>query len=263
VAPIPLDPGAAQPALNGPLPHLRPGGYARAVETPPAPLLLLLPGMGANDRLLAPQREVFPNLCVPPWLPAEPTESLAQYAARFAPGLEHYRADWIGGVSFGGFVALELAKHLRVRGVVLIASARSVAALRPSFRSLGPLAARAINPRLFPRGALKGALRVLLGPMGRAEADELTHQALAIDPAFLRWAVRAALGWPGVPALPCPVLHIHGSADRVLPRSRVRPDVTIAGAGHIVNMTHPGEVNSAITALIQGRQGPPIEHAAQ
>jgi predicted esterase len=74
--------------------------------------LILFAGMGADERLFAPQREAFPQLVVPKWIEPVPGESLAEYARRFAeyvdPGVECY----VGGASFGGFVALEVARHL-------------------------------------------------------------------------------------------------------------------------------------------------------
>src|ERR1043165_10147598 len=81
--------------------------------------LLLLPGMGADERLLAPQRAEFPDLVVPRWIPALRGESLADYARRLASSLGPAQDRWIGGVSLGGMVALEMAPILRPRGVVL------------------------------------------------------------------------------------------------------------------------------------------------
>ena len=45
--------------------------------------LLLLPGLGADRRLFEPQRQAFPQLVVPPWIPPRKT--------RIAAGLR--RAD--------------------------------------------------------------------------------------------------------------------------------------------------------------------------
>ena len=46
--------------------------------------LILLPGLGADRRLLEPQRREFPQLVVPPWIPPRTDESLPDYAARMA-----------------------------------------------------------------------------------------------------------------------------------------------------------------------------------
>src|SRR5436190_23824532 len=89
--------------------------------------VIFLPGMGATHELAAPQRSLLPSLEVPPWIPPHRRETLASYAARFAATLSRQPPDWIIGVSFGGFLALELAPLVRPRGVVLVASSTSVA----------------------------------------------------------------------------------------------------------------------------------------
>jgi pimeloyl-ACP methyl ester carboxylesterase len=89
--------------------------------------VVLLPGMAADERLFEPQRRAFPNLIVPPWIEPEPCEPLAAYARRMAARLNSSDLLLIGGVSFGGIVALEMADHLGLAECVLISSIRSPA----------------------------------------------------------------------------------------------------------------------------------------
>lgn len=68
----------------------------------------------------------------------------------------------------------------------------------------------------------------------------------ATPPAFIRWASSAIFSWPGVPELPMPIHHVHGDRDRLIPIHRVTPDRVIAGAGHLLNITHADAVNDFI-----------------
>ena len=94
--------------------------------------LILLPGLGADHRLLEPQRRAFPQLIVPPWIPPRKNESLPDYAARMAETVTPSRDVplVLGGVSFGGMLAYEMARHLKPDAVVLIASCRNRRGLR-------------------------------------------------------------------------------------------------------------------------------------
>src|SRR5207237_7796437 len=87
----------------------------------------------------APQREAFANLMVPKWIPPQSNESLAGYAARLARQVDiagKLGPCFIGGASFGGFVALEMARHLDAKACFLIGSVRSPDQLPLRIRAL-------------------------------------------------------------------------------------------------------------------------------
>lgn len=102
--------------------------------------IILLSGMAADERLFEAQVAAFPNLQVQPWMPPLPGESLRQYAARLAPLVDPGRTCLVGGASFGGVVALELAARLSALGCILIGSIRSPAGLPWQWRLLQPFA---------------------------------------------------------------------------------------------------------------------------
>ncbi|HEY0140718.1 MAG TPA: hypothetical protein VGF48_07470 [Thermoanaerobaculia bacterium] len=76
--------------------------------------LLLLPAVGADRRLFDSQRSCAAELHVIEWIdPAAPDEPLAHYAQRLASSVDTSRPFVLGGASFGGMVALQLARHVR------------------------------------------------------------------------------------------------------------------------------------------------------
>jgi pimeloyl-ACP methyl ester carboxylesterase len=202
--------------------------------------VVLLPGMAADERLFEPQRRSFPGLIVPPWLEPEPCEPLASYARRMAARLDASRPIVIGGVSFGGIVALEMAEPLGLAECVLISSIRAPAEMPWRLRVLRSLAT--FGPDRL--GVMAGwAARWLAPSMPRAMARRLGRLA-APQSAFLRWACWAALHWQPTPgARRTRVRQIHGSADRTFPIRYTHPDRIVTGGGHLLTLTHPAEVN--------------------
>ena len=223
--------------------------------------LLLLPGLAADRRLLAPQRAAAPDLAVPDWLPPRPEEGLPAYAKRCAEAwvfgdgtaASPDRPFRLGGVSFGGMVALEIGRALLdagapPAGVFLIASCRSRDAVTGGFRL------RASAGSLLPAGAV----RAVLGGFGArrfARREGLTGDwpatlaAMGRDtnvPALFRFA-RMAAAWDlsaGEAARPgFPVYQIHGERDPVIPCRPQDCDVVLPGAGHLINVTHADAVN--------------------
>ena len=208
--------------------------------------LVFLPGLGADARLFEAQRRAFPTLEVPRWLAPPDQEPLERFAARMASGVAPDAVLYLGGVSFGGMVALEMARHLRPRGVFLIGSCSNPGELPTYTRFLG----RAL--RIFPARISKAPdkirplLRLKFGAATK-EHEELLFQMLLDTPiSFLRWGCRAILDWKPAGPPPVPVWRIHGAADHLIPASLVRADRVVEGAGHLVNLTHPQEVERFI-----------------
>jgi pimeloyl-ACP methyl ester carboxylesterase len=201
--------------------------------------LILLSGMAADARLFAAQRAAFPGLRVPAWIAPRPRESLCSYAGRLARHIDPGRPCVVGGASFGGIVAVELAVHVHARACVLIASVRSPGELPWWCRLLRPAAA------LGPEGLGRLAGLVAAAPsLSPGAAPHLRHLS-APEAAFQRWASWAVLTWrPSRGARQVRVYQIHGGADRTLPVRYTRPDVVVAGGGHLLAVTHPQAVNA-------------------
>ena len=210
--------------------------------------LILFSGMGADERVFGPQRDAFPNLVVPKWIAPIPGETLAGYAARFARQIDPGRPCFIGGASFGGMVAVEVGRHLRhLLGCFLIGSVRSPRELPVRLRVLRPAIPFSQQlPFSWLAPAARAALP-LVEMFSSASACGMARQVADSDPEFLRWACGAVLGWEQTGAEPAfPIHQIHGGRDVILPCRLTRPDVVVPRAGHVLTLSHPGEVNDFI-----------------
>ena len=214
--------------------------------------LILFSGMGADERVFAPQKAAFPHLFVPPWAPPVAGESLPSYAARLAAKIDPGRPFYIGGASFGGMVAVEAARRLpHVLGCILIGSVRSPRELPARVRALRPAARVASR---VPMGWLPPVARSAVPAFDRwssPAACGMARQVADADPAFLRWACAAVLTWeaPAEPP-PFPVHQIHGDRDVILPWRRTKPDVLVPGGGHVLTLSHPRGVNEFLRARV-------------
>lgn len=216
------------------------------MDQKPKKRLVLLPGLGADARLLEPQRAAFPSLEVPDWLPHLPEEALPDYARRMAATIVPSPVFFLGGVSFGGMVALEMAQYLHPAAVILIASCRTGQALAPHLRYFVKFAS-ILPQRAFDAG--QGLTPLFIQKFGRMTPEQREwFEAILSDvtPAFVRWGIGAITDWEGQLTLPMPVYHIHGSDDELIPVKSVRADRVIHGGGHLLNVTHAAAVNAFI-----------------
>lgn len=209
--------------------------------------LILFPGLGADHRLLEPQRLAFPDMIVPAWIqPRSGSETLPEYAARMAERVQpsRERPVVLGGVSFGGMLAYEMARHLKPDAVVLIASCRTRRSLRPIY-GVG----RLLLP-VLPVATWQIA-KLLAGPVMRLRFDApAARRDMAVamfresDSRFMHWVLQAILNWEPSPLVGVRVLQIHGRRDRLIPAQRVEADEIIPDGGHLINLTHADRVNA-------------------
>jgi hypothetical protein len=98
--------------------------------------LFVLSGIGGDERLFDAQRAVRDIRPISWILPADPREPLIDFASRLSRQLPINEPFDIGGSSFGGMIALELARHTSPRHVFLFGSCCSPDAIAPSLRAL-------------------------------------------------------------------------------------------------------------------------------
>ena len=208
--------------------------------------LVLLPGLGADARLFDAQRERFANIEVPPWLPNRDGETLADYAARMARTVDSSQPFYLGGVSFGGMVAQEMARHLPAAGVFMIATCRSGRCIAPHLRYFAQFS-RILPRRTFEVGQCLSSLFVKkFGDLSEDQRHDFESMLDGVCPDFVRWGIIAITAWPGDVPLSMPVHHIHGADDQLIPVKNVQPDEIVPGGGHLINVTHADAVNRFI-----------------
>ena len=159
--------------------------------------LMLMPGLGADAALFEPQRRRVSAVGGSPVDSSKKNESLSAYAARMAEMIEPPPSGpWIlGGVSMGGMIAYEMARHRKPDAVVLIASCRTRQSLRHGFHAGAhvvpwlPVGIWSVAKWLAP-SVLAGSRRY-----DAAAQSRLVRMFQEMDSAFMHWALSAILGW--------------------------------------------------------------------
>ncbi|GAO45569.1 alpha/beta fold hydrolase [Flavihumibacter petaseus] len=209
--------------------------------------LYFIPGLGADKR-------VFRHIHLPEpfeivhveWLKPEKNESLKHYAIRMAEQFDRSQKWGVVGLSFGGMLATEIQQAFHPDRTVLISSSAGSSQIPPYFRSLGALKLH----RYLPIGIFKQAS--LAKRIFTTETDEDKRLLRAIiqesDPAFIRWAIGAIIGWKSENTPP-DLFHIHGTRDNLLPIRYLHPTHVVAGGGHLMIMNRAMEVNQMLIEI--------------
>lgn len=106
--------------------------------------------------------------------------------------------------------------------------------------------------KLAPAGFLKRAafIRTLFfGPHGSRQKEVFAAIIKDSDFRFNKWAIWAILHWNNK-TVPGNLVHIHGSADRLLPIRKVKADYVVKGGNHLMVMNQPETVSDILRQLI-------------
>ena len=230
--------------------------------------LWLLPDLGTDSRLLAPQITYFSDVALPPSADYKTCATVADYAVRTADRWLSEKSSetptnksfFIGGIGFGGILALELARELASRsicpaGVLLVGSVRSKANIPSSLRLT--LSLLGCLPVAMGRWRLTSMFQKIASSetMNPNQTRLLQEMAREADWPLVRWQSQAMIGWnrnrAEFEASGFPIFQLHGRGDR---RFRVpsAEDATLLIHGkQLINLSLAAEVNRWIESILR------------
>lgn len=210
--------------------------------------IYLISGMGSDERIFRylrfPKEYIVHHLH---WLPTIPGESIADYAARMAKGIEHDNPCLLG-VSFGGMISLEIARQRPVEKVILISTIKHTSE-KPGYfgwvKRLGLLALLKLPDTLIFRRRnfiVKRFLNIETAEDRQLISDYI--QKTSYD--YLRWAIPVVIHWENE-FVPSSFIHIHGNKDIPFPVRNIKPTHTIAGGGHFMVHNRAAQINEILS----------------
>lgn len=208
----------------------------------------LMPGMGANPR-------IFEFISLPDgfdinllsWILPEKNEPLDRYALRMCDRVKHKNPILIG-VSFGGVLVQEMAKHIDCKKVIIISSVKSNEELPNHMK----LAQWTNAHRLLPTQWIKNIETFALFVFGKGIQRRLEHYKRYLserDPEYLNWAIDRLVNW-NRNAPDQSVIHIHGAQDSVFPVKNIQdPFIKIEG-DHAIILTKSDWFNKNLPKIM-------------
>jgi pimeloyl-ACP methyl ester carboxylesterase len=208
-----------------------------------------MPGLAAStaifERIALPS-EVFEMRTLEWEIPLD-NESLTAYAQRITKKIEHENPVLIG-VSFGGILVQEMAKHIAVRKVIIISSVKS----NLEFPRRMKIAKTTKAYKLIP-------MRLILNVESLAQFSfgEKVNQRLKLyekflsvrDIRYLNWAVEQVILWDRTVADKS-VVHIHGDLDDVFPIKYIKDCTVVKGGTHIMILNKYKWLNENLPQII-------------
>lgn len=210
--------------------------------------IYFLSGLGADET-------VFHDLVLPNvdrvylnWMEPLPDESMEAYAKRMAARIDD-KDPIIIGLSFGGMMAMEIARLITVKQLILISSAKIRREIPPYFRLCRYVPLHKIVPLPLVAGS-NWLLGFFFGVRNFSQKEQLKNIILNTTKGFNQWAIHALVNWKNE-TIPAPVFHIHGNVDKLLPLTFIRADVVIEGGNHFMVMQKAKEISTHILKVLE------------
>jgi pimeloyl-ACP methyl ester carboxylesterase len=209
--------------------------------------LYIFSGLGADERVF--QRLDFSGFSTTfiKWIVPQEKETIEHYANRLIEQITTTKPTLIG-LSFGGLIAVEVAKIIETEKVILIASTKTRNEVPLYYRFAGQLGLH----KLLPTGLLKDSNFItdwFFGTSSTFDKKLLKQILIDTDPIFLKWAIDKVVRWTNQTPTKN-IFQIHGTSDRIFPISFVKSKVKIKNGGHLMILNKADELNKIIRQLL-------------
>lgn len=211
-------------------------------------IIYCISGLGADARVF--QKLKFQgyrpvHIC---WEEPGRQESISGYAQRLT---EQITSEYpiIIGLSFGGIIAVEIAKQIATEKIILISSTKNQQEVPTYFQIFRWLPIH----RLFPAKFLLwlGQLFAIWFFSLESKDERQLLRAILNDTnaKFMKWAIDQVITWKNELILDN-VFHIHGKSDRIFPFNFVHEDFSVAQGGHFMIMNKAEYISNLIQKIV-------------
>ena len=212
-----------------------------------------MPGLAAStaifERIQLPEADFEVHLLA--WEIPKANESLDEYAKRIAEKIKLKNPVLIG-VSFGGILVQEMARHLNTRKVIIISSVKS----NFEFPRRMKIAKTTKAYKLIPMSLILNLENLAKFSFGAKinHRLKLYRKFLSVrDIGYLEWAVEKVILWDR--AVPDEsVVHIHGDMDDVFPIKYIQGCTVVKGGSHIMILNKYRWFNANLAAIILNKK---------
>jgi pimeloyl-ACP methyl ester carboxylesterase len=201
-------------------------------------------GLGADERVFSKLQLTGCEIHYIKWVQPDKNETIESYAARLCKQVAHKEPVLIG-VSFGGMVAVEIAKLISCKKIFLVSSIKNSSAIPLWINLAGKSRLNKIIPLKRKGGFFISIENYFLGPETEQEKWLVNEFRQSVDKYFLYWSVNQILNWRNQVIHPN-IIHLLGDKDKFFSVKKAKPDYIIRNGTHFMIYNRASEVSKLI-----------------
>jgi pimeloyl-ACP methyl ester carboxylesterase len=202
--------------------------------------LYLFSGLGADKRIFQKLDLSGYSVNYIEWKVPLDGETIEHYASRLLSQITAPNPTLIG-LSFGGIMAIEVAKLIETEKVILISSIKSGNEVPFYYRWMAQAGLHKHIPSKFFKST-NFITNWLFGTVTPFDQQLLKEIMGDTNPDFFRWALGQIVQWKNQTLLKN-LVHIHGTGDRILPIRFSGYDILVENGGHFMTLNRSDEIN--------------------
>jgi pimeloyl-ACP methyl ester carboxylesterase len=210
--------------------------------------IFLIPGLGADCRIFKNlsfkgHEVIYANL-----VEADKTDTLASYAPKLIDQYHITKGSILIGNSLGGMLAVEIAKLVSLKKVILISSIKTAGEAPGYFSFFRKVPVYNILPRkLFT--SVDFLMELVFGEMAKDDKSLFIDMLKKSSVPFLKWAMGAALHWDNK-FVPKNLYLITGDKDLVFPYKRIKDAIIVKGGTHVMIFDKAEEIDKILMKIL-------------
>ncbi|MDX5348142.1 MAG: alpha/beta hydrolase [Hymenobacteraceae bacterium] len=208
----------------------------------------LISGLATDDRVFKHLQLQDVEVRYLPWLKPDPDESMEHYAQRMCGFVDTHSLPILIGYSFGGIMAIEMAKQIPTAKVITISSINTLKELPWNLTLVKATAVYKYLPAK-PFAKIYPLTYFIFGTETREEEKMLKQIVRDADPDLLNWSVAKMLNWSGE-TTGSSVYRIHGTHDRVFPYRLTKKAIPIKNGTHLMVISKAKELSAVLNKII-------------
>ncbi len=205
--------------------------------------IYIFTGLGADERVFHKINFDNYNAIHIKWITPLQKETIEAYALRLTQQITTANPILVG-LSFGGMMAVEVAKHITTEKIILISSSKNKTEIPFYYKIAGKIKLHKLIHAKFLVKANK-ITNTFFSVRTSEDKKIISSMMGASDAVFLNWAIDKIVHLKNE-VVHKNLTHIHGAADRILPIRFVNADVVIKGGTHLMIMNKAAEVQQKI-----------------
>ena len=208
----------------------------------------LISGMGADERIYRNIKIDNAEITYANWIEPGKKDTLADYAQKMTDAYRIAPGSVVIGTSLGGMIAVEIAKKIGLKKVILISSIKTMVEEPFYFRFFRwfPVYKLIPNKLIVKLGELA---KPIFGKMDTVEAYMFNSMLENSSPSFLKWSMGAVLRWINK-VIPANIYHIVGDNDTIFDHRKIKDALIVKGGTHIMVFDRAEEINQLIAKIL-------------